>query len=204
MFRHLLTLGLFAVAASLSALTVQWQVPNSGYTEGTGESAYRWINDASVYFVYSEAKITGDFSQASTVSALYDAANKTAPSGATTAEATMTEITVAGQKGISAVFNGLTKSETAEGYYYLVVFNSNSSSSEYGQYAIAGGVQPKDANSGIYETAYGGNGPEVGDYIYIGDFLGGTWSKAINAPEPTAIALLALGVAALALRRKTL
>ena len=54
--------------------------------------------------------------------------------------------------------------------------------------------------NGIYDTTVDGGAPEIGDFVEV-SWVGGTWQSAL-VPEPTALALLALGIAGVALRRK--
>ncbi|MGN1326079.1 MAG: PEP-CTERM sorting domain-containing protein, partial [Candidatus Spyradenecus sp.] len=111
--------------------------------------------------------------------------------------------TVAGQ----TVYDGVTI--TLEGYtsensgYYYAVFKSKSDSSNY---AVLGGKQyakGSESTTGVYDTDVSGpSGAPIGtDYVDIGPFLGGTWTAA-KTPEPTVLALLSLGIAGVALRRK--
>jgi hypothetical protein len=90
------------------------------------------------------------------------------------------------------------------GYYYMVVVNNAEGKS--GEYAVAGTTSEvkitnnKGDKYGIYATPVGDT-PTAEDYFDMTGWLGGTWTNAL-VPEPTVLALLALGVAGVALRRK--
>ena len=103
-----------------------------------------------------------------------------------------------------------TQDSGLKGYYYLVVFDPTTLNGD-AQYAVAGALQytgeaASDKANGIYQTTVDvdvdSNGnplkPNIGDFVDV-SWIGGHWAAV---PEPTALALLALGVAGLALRRK--
>ena len=101
-----------------------------------------------------------------------------------------------------------TQESGLNGYYYLVVFDPTTLGGD-AQYAVAGALQytgeaATDKANGIYQTTVdvGSNDkplePNIGDFVDV-SWIGGHWAAV---PEPTALALLALGVAGLALRRK--
>ncbi len=97
-------------------------------------------------------------------------------------------------------------STTGAGWYYIVAFDTSHKDAATTPYTVAGSYW--DGNygdsakaSGFSNAASAGTEPDLGDFIEV-PWLGGTWHAA--APEPTVAALLALGIAGLALRRKTL
>lgn len=183
MLRFLLTIGFIAVTVALRAVTVKWQVPNSSYA---------WVNDASAYFVYSESAVTD--------ANLYDAATPGLPTGSSLKKGEYTGLAELKESGgLSASFDGLSDDKVSSGYFYLILFNKNSSSADYTQYVVIGGVHGSNPN-GVY-SAESGVAPEKGDYVDSVGIIGGNWSAA-KTPEPTALALLALGMAGALLRRK--
>ena len=171
------------VAAAVQAVTIKWSVPTL---------QYGWTGEASAYFVYSENAFAAD----NDYQAAYIAASK---GGNSVVSATLMTNPVSGQK--YGYKESLSYDTTATGYYYLV-FVKGSTFDAANVYAVAGGVRYKsDGSTGIYNTVSGGDQtPNNGDYVEI-PILGGTWSAA-KTPEPTTFALLALGIAGLALRRK--
>lgn len=196
-------LTLIMVTASLRAVTVLWSVP-----EATGNLA--WMDDSTVtyQFVYSE---TGNYNNASAWNATV--AESVAATGSNTnfKYATSQE-RVYGDKGesyVSATFptkfdsNGASIIDSSA-YYYLVVFKTGTN-----DYAVLGGLNRYTTTegsstttvyNGIYDTAVDGNLPETGAYFDLSQLTNG--GLIVATPEPTALALLALGVAGLALRRK--
>jgi hypothetical protein len=89
------------------------------------------------------------------------------------------------------------------GYFYLVVFTEPNASGEttyiVSQAVQYTGTEETDDDKGIYGTTVDGGDPNFGAYVDVSWM--GSWT-GVAAPEPTALAILALGVAGLALRRK--
>lgn len=164
------------VSAAVQAVNIKWNIPNAGYG---------WVEEVgSVYLVYSESALDPSNN--------YEAATS---SGLTHYAA---KLNVDDGKGL--LYSTIEALDSASGgYYYAVFVNKNDSA----QYAVAGGKQYVTGGSnGIYaQDVLGPTGqPEHGDYVDV-SFIGGTWSQP-RVPEPTTLALLALGVAGLALRRR--
>ena len=210
MRRFLLALLMTLVVASLQAITINWQIYASEFT---------WDQNLttadSVYFVYSQS---GDLSAADVyegnytgykVSAdAYGAGTVEAVGGAASATGLAPTLSVigTGEAAGSKSYASMSLKETGfgSGYFYLVVFNTNAGDSEYGDYAVSKAVQytagQSNKENGIYDTTVDGAAPEIGDFVEV-SWVGGTWQSAL-VPEPTALALLALGIAGVALRRK--
>lgn len=212
MRRFLLALLMTLVVASLQAITINWQIYASEFT---------WDQNLttadSVYFVYSQS---GDLSAKNVSEGNYTgykvsaAANGTgtvtAVGGAASVEDLDLDPTVSvfgtnatdGSKSYASM--SLNGTGFGSGYFYLVVFNTKEGDSEYGDYAVSKAVQytanQSNKENGIYDTMVDGGAPEIGDFVEV-SWVGGTWQSAL-VPEPTALALLALGIAGVALRRK--
>lgn len=170
------------MVTALRAITISWAIPNA---------TYKWVKDAEVHFVYSETQLS-----------YVDAKNATSINADNITGGIITD-TVGGQtvyEGVSVTLEGYTSANT--GYYYAVF----TSKTESDNYAVLGGKKylPGDeSTTGVYDTdVLGPNGAPIGtNYVDIGPFLGGTWTAA-KTPEPTVLALLSLGIAGVALRRK--
>ena len=207
MRRFLLALLMTTVVASLQAITINWQVANSEFA---------WADEGvSTYLVYSES---GNLSAENVYTNNYKGYKVTAGSadaiavgGATAADSGVVnsywtpgfgsaENSTVGSKAYVNV--DLEGTAFGGGYFYLVVFQTNPADGTNALYAVSKAVQYTEGvnANGIYDITVEGAAPEMGDYVEI-PWLGGTWRDAV-VPEPTALALLALGVAGLALRRK--
>lgn len=212
MRRFLLALLMTTVVASLQAITINWQVANSEFA---------WADEGvSTYLVYSQT-------DGLTAKQVYDGTGyngyKVSPGATAGASGSVTSIN--NPTVDAAVLNsywapGFGSAENAtvgskayvnvdlegtafgNGYFYLVVFKTGTNDGTNDQYAVSKAVQYTEGvnANGIYDITVDGAAPDFGDYVEIG-WLGGTWHDAV-VPEPTALALLALGVAGLALRRK--
>ena len=211
MRRFLLALLMTLVVASLQAITINWQIYASEFT---------WDQNLttadSVYFVYSQS---GDLSAADVSEGNYTGYKvSAAANGAGTVTAVGGAASVTGLAPTLSVFGtgeaagsksyasmSLNGTGFGSGYFYLVVFNTNADDvSEYDDYAVSKAVQytagQSNKENGIYDTTVDGGAPEIGDFVEV-SWVGGTWQSAL-VPEPTALALLALGIAGVALRRK--
>ena len=205
MRRFLLALLMTTVVASLQAITINWQVANSEYT---------WDNEGvTSYLVYSES---GTLSAKDVYGGNYDGYKVS--QGTVTAVGSATEVSndvansylalgFGAQSGKAYVNVDLEGQAFGDGYFYLVVFKTGTDNGTDDLYAVSQAVRysggtdaTADAKNGIYDITVSEDLPNLGQYIET-PWLGGTWRDAV-VPEPTALALLALGVAGLALRRK--
>lgn len=179
------------MATALQAVTVKWSVQTLQYD---------WTTEATAYFVYSESEFSADnnYLAAYTAASGYKDPNAQDPNPAVV-KATLSKNPVSDQK--YGYMGSLSYDTKATGFYYLV-FVKGKDFADTNEYAVAGGVQYKaDGSTGVYNSVVDGEQPpNNGDYVEI-PILGGTWTAA-KTPEPTTFALLALGIAGLALRRK--
>lgn len=218
MRKFLLALMMTVVVASLQAITIQWTVPSSdkvntkdGWEDWTGK-----LSGQSIYFVYSESEsaytdaadvwaangdykiVMGNDGNATYTKNGQSVADMPATYGA------ITPVTGSTQLDVWLAINN--RNGLGDGYYYLVVFDPTVGQGGDPKYAVSNAIQytgnaVEDKRNGITQTTVKpGDAPVVGDFVDIG-WMGGTWTD-VTVPEPTALALLALGVAGLALRRK--
>lgn len=176
-----LALCAIVAAALSSAVTVKWSVDQ--------EIAADWQN---FYFVYSQQKVD-DYSS------LYDSEIKTTTVGtASSANTGMAPNDGSLTSWVSGSFgDALNGFDIAKGYFYLV-FYKKSADAPTNEYAVAGGKQyAKGGANGIYGPGDDMRPGETGEYFHV-DWL----TNPAPAPEPSVLALLAMGVAGLVLRRR--
>ena len=207
-----IVLSLALITAAIShAVTVSWVVSNTSYNNinnwaYTTDQGVSTLN-FNIHFVYSETALKWSevYSYDSSTSTQSFAANTTVKVG------NVMDDPVDTGNQVLAYANGLppeptTNQEVANtvigsGYYYMVIVKNDDKS----QYAVAGTTTEvvftngQSNTTGVYASNVGFE-PEPENYVDMG-WLGGTWRDAV-VPEPTVLALLAMGVAGVALRRK--
>lgn len=208
MLKVLTSLTIFMVAASLSAVTVKWDIGNvvSEYSGQDWKSSL--VTETGFALVYSQAQLTdaGDgMVWRNLTAAVASGTTEKITLGGTETSLTYADANkfVDSDYNLSATFTGLAGEAATTGYYYLVVFDTTEGKfTDSNTYAVVGGLQyVAGGKNGIYDTLVDGKDPTVGDYVDLNSLIT-SGSVIVHAPEPTVLALLALGVAGLALRRK--
>lgn len=203
-------LGVLAVE-SLSAVAVTWNWNSNAGTSLNGSSSF--------YFVYSESRLTSGTQVVSAVNAslgenVKGYGSATGAEGDTAGSSFVPNVPSGPQtvvKGNATNITGYTNHvglgnvALQSGHYYLVVFN-DPNIEDATKYAVAqagalGGVAVENGYLQVSDDQFvlPGNPPLPGQFIDP-TWMFGTFRDA--APEPTALALLALGVAGAALRRR--
>lgn len=191
------------LTASLSAVNIKWQFP-SGFGHDWMTDA---ITDGSFAFVYSQTEVVAKEISNGVNNSAYTTPSDTWKTFATaaangTGDYTFTTDQKWTSSGATAEFD---LSSTAAGYYYLVVFKTSGTegSLTVDDYAVIGGVKYQTGGgAGIYDDTVDGTTPEFGNFVDLSTLTGLYGGMIVSTPEPTVLALLALGVAGLALRRK--
>lgn len=184
-FAFLVMVGLSTVS---QAVYVKWSLENSNYNVENWTANY----GETVYLVQA--------GQDATAAEIAAAAKTPVSEGGGRVDGAVG----AGKDGGIHQFTITDVTLTDGAYYYLVIFKGGVTTSD--QYAVSNAVQytgtPQTDNAnGIYGADAAGTPPDVGDF-YMPGWMGGSWTAPQTAPEPTVLALLALGAAGLALRRR--
>lgn len=186
MKKNLLAIFGVLLAGWASAITMSWEWDSYGALSSDSDS---------FYLVYSETKLDA---QGAANQALASQGSGSATMGSLLDGASLDDT-----NSNSVDFNGLS---AVSGYYYMVVFNTNPATGE-ASYSVAqaGSVNNVATQDGqvTFGTGAGEVNPdEIPNDILFTDPTWISWGYRDAAPEPTALALLALGAAGLALRRK--
>ncbi len=214
-----LTVALLSMTATLHAVMVGWELQYSDLPSASDGTTKWWANDdggVDSGKVFLTIVYVAEVEQADVASVAAAAAakhNKTLVDANGNAVTALTGTTTYKTDGLAmegslAINRKDVAGDGAGGWYYVVAFDATSvdDNNNVSNYAVAGtywdgtSYNSKDATTGFVKNEEAGNEPSQADFADL-TWIGGTW-KASMTPEPTAITLLALGVAGLALRRK--
>lgn len=176
MRKSLLALVCMALSSAAFAVTVNWQWKDSQITG--------WAGSSSAYMVYSQDQMTWQ--------EVLSAAKSQPSAGTNVVKGNI------GLFGHTATVSFDVGDATGSYYLYFALFDNKDAASAT-QYAVA------QAGNGQYNLAdFATSIPGPGAPPTPAEFLDPTWMAGNYkaAPEPTALALLALGVAGAALRRR--
>lgn len=183
---------LLLVASFAQAITLNWELANSEFIgktpTGGGDAIPNWAEGTTFTLVQLDS---GDYK---TADAVYNAWK-----GGSSSQWTSNTASKLDQD--SPYFVTLNPGSLESGKYYYLFAVNPTNASEYvvsNAWHYTGGTVAGDQNITVGGP---GTSPEVGDF-YMPGWMGGTWSAPRQTPEPTALALLALGIAGFALRRK--
>lgn len=205
-------LGAVLAVGSLPAITVTWN-----WNSYAGESLNGDTANVAIYMVYSQKQLTSGTQVVSAANVGYGTKSEVKAEGDTAgsswASATLPDGADVSKYGpdVAGTVDGFTNSvgfgnaTLQSGYYYLVVFNNkvvdNATKYAVAQAGVVGGVAVENGHLEIEGNQFVGPDGEPLQGLYIDPtWMFGTFRDA--APEPTALALLALGVAGAALRRR--
>ena len=181
MRKLLLALVCMALSSAAFAVQVNWRWDDAQMTG--------WADSSSAYMVYSSSAMGWE-----DVLSAAQAGASTSETGGVVASSNIQEF---GSMGIVG-FNGLP--DRGMYYCYFALFDNNKNPAGAESYAIAQAGE----NGQVTFSEHGISIPGPEGVPQAVDFLDPTWMAGNYkaAPEPTALALLALGVAGAALRRR--
>ncbi len=190
MKKFLALLALAFIAYSAQAVVVRWDVPFQG-DEYTSWTDAMYSANISVVYIANTSPIA---SAADVIDAMSDSTIVGTAKGndGSVHEVNNTWVVDVGLGTTTPVENGT---------YYLVFQDPSEGGS--GNYAVSSTTYTSGAAGWVADvTVDPDNIPETFDTSIQTTWMEGSTWKAVTVPEPTALALLALGVAGLALRRK--
>lgn len=182
MRKLLLALVCMALSSAAFAVQVNWRWDDAQMTG--------WASSSSAYMVYSSSEMGWQ-----DVLSAAKAGSSTGDTYNVVASSSINELW--GSTGVVGFNNGLPDSGTY--YCYFALFN-NTDPKSADSYAIAQAGENGQIDFSDYEGSIPGPGGAPDPVLFLDPtWLAGNYKAA---PEPTALALLALGVAGVALRRR--